>query len=121
VVFTAIDQMITLKSYIYSIFFNLISNSIKYRQDDQPPIIEITALNEKNKIELIFKDNGLGMNLQRNGDEVFGLYKRFHHHIEGKGIGLYMVKAQVETLGGKITVDSGINNGTTFKISFNSI
>ncbi|HYH05214.1 MAG TPA: ATP-binding protein, partial [Bacillota bacterium] len=65
-----------------------------------------------------FKDNGLGINLEKRGDQVFGLYKRFHHHIEGKGVGLYMVKKQVETLGGKITLTSKVNEGTEFLIEF---
>jgi PAS domain S-box-containing protein len=116
--FTETDEILTLKSYMYSIFYNLISNSIKYRQPDVNPLIKIKSRKLKNKIELYFSDNGMGIDLQRKGDQVFGLYKRFHTHTEGKGLGLFMTKIQVETLGGKISVKSELNKGTEFKIEF---
>jgi len=116
--FSAIDQLYTLKSYLYSIFFNLISNSIKYRQPEIKPVITITSAKLNNKVQIIFKDNGLGIDLERNGGEIYGLYKRFHNHVEGKGVGLYMVKTQVESLQGKITVSSEVNKGTEFIIEF---
>jgi PAS domain S-box-containing protein len=116
--FSAIDEIFTLKSYLNSIFFNLISNSIKYRQTGIRPIIEISSRLVGNTIELTFNDNGLGIDLQKKGDQIFGMYKRFHYHTEGKGMGLYMVKTQVETLGGKIKVESELGKGTKFKIVF---
>jgi PAS domain S-box-containing protein len=116
--FEQVDKMWTLKSYLYSIFFNLISNSIKYRSQHSRPVIEITSKKKGNKIEIIFKDNGLGIDMQKSGSQVFGLYKRFHSHAEGKGMGLYMVKTQVEMLGGIITVNSEVNKGTEFRIEF---
>jgi PAS domain S-box-containing protein len=118
--FRDVDEMQTLKSYLYSIFFNLISNSIKYRSPHIPPLIEISSRRSENKIKLHFKDNGLGIDLVKRGDQVFGLYKRFHTHTEGKGMGLYMVKTQVETLGGEISVQSEVNKGTEFSIVFDS-
>ena len=69
-------------------------------------------------MELIFTDNGRGIDLQKNKDQVFGLYKRFHTGIEGKGMGLYMVKSQIEALGGKISVQSAVNKGAEFSIEF---
>lgn len=117
--FTEVDEMTTLKSYMHSIFYNLISNSLKYKRPDITPVIEITSHKLNNKIELIFKDNGLGIDLEKNGEQLFGLYKRFHQQAaEGKGMGLYMVKTQVETLDGRITVKSIVNQGTEFKIVF---
>lgn len=116
--FSEVEEITTIKSYLYSIFFNLISNSIKYRRSQIPTIIEITALKVNNKILLSFKDNGLGMDLEKIGEYLFGLYKRFHYHTEGKGMGLFMVKTQVEALGGKITVVSEVNKGSEFKIEF---
>jgi len=81
-------------------------------------VIEIrSAMNGKN-IVLFFKDNGLGFDTNKNQNQIFGLYKRFHSHVEGKGLGLFMVKSQVESLGGKISVNSEINKGTEFKIEF---
>jgi len=116
--FTAVDEFLTIKSYLYSIFYNLITNSIKYRQPSRRPIIDIKSRLSAKKLEIVFKDNGLGIDLKRKGKEVFGLYKRFHHHIEGKGMGLFMVKTQAETIGGTISVESEVNKGTTFIISF---
>jgi len=72
----------------------------------------------KNKIELLFTDNGMGIDLEKSGELVFGLYRRFHTNIEGKGMGLFMVKTQVEILGGKISIKSAENKGTEFKIEF---
>lgn len=114
--FTAIDEMVTIRSYLYSIFYNLITNSIKYKQPAISPVIQIKTVLAGNKVEIIFRDNGLGMDIEKKGDQLFKLYKRFHFHTEGKGMGLFMVKTQVETLGGNISVKSEINKGTEFKI-----
>lgn len=116
--FKAVNEIETIKSYLHSIFYNLISNSIKYRRTDVSPIIEIKSAIIENKLVVTFQDNGLGIDLDKKGDQVFGLYKRFHTHAEGKGMGLFMVKTQVETLGGTITLKSEINNGTEFVIKF---
>ncbi len=113
--FTEINHITTLKSYLYSIFFNLISNSIKYR-NGVTPVIEISSHVVNNKVTIIFKDNGLGIDLTVQENKIFGLYNKFHFHTEGKGIGLYMTKTQVEILGGKITVKSAVNQGTEFFI-----
>jgi signal transduction histidine kinase len=66
-------------------------------------------------------DNGQGIDLSTKKDQVFGLYKRFHRHVKGKGMGLFMVKTQVEMLGGKIKIESEINKGTIFEIEFDEI
>jgi len=113
--FSSAEELTTIKSYLYSILFNLISNSIKYHQPCITPIIEITSTRVGNKIQIVFKDNGLGIDLQRRGHEVFGLYKQFHNHVAGKGMGLYMVKTQVEALGGTIAIESEVNNGGSVK------
>ncbi len=116
--FAAIDNFNTIKSYMQSIFYNLISNSIKYRQPTVNPLIIISSRLNKNKLIIIFKDNGSGIDMVKKGDQIFGLYKRFHSDTEGKGMGLYMVKTQVEALGGKISVSSEVNKGTAFTIEF---
>ena len=118
--FDQIDEIYSLKSYIHSIFYNLISNSIKYRQPGLNPIIEIKSELNNNKIQLTYKDNGMGIDLAKSGQYVFGLYKRFHAHVDGKGMGLFMVKTQVESLGGKITIESEVNKGTIFHIELNA-
>jgi signal transduction histidine kinase len=116
--FSDVDEMFSLKAYMHSIFYNLISNSIKYRNPDIQPLIEIKSKQEHKKIILTFKDNGLGIDLKTKGDKIFGLYKRFHSHVEGKGLGLFMVKTQVEAIGGKISLTSEVNKGTEFTIEF---
>jgi len=116
--FSAIDQMLILKSYLYSIFYNLISNSIKFRQPSLSPVIEIKSFKFRDKIEIHFSDNGLGINMNKVRAQIFGLYKRFHDETEGRGIGLFMTKTQVETLGGEINIESEVNKGTTFIIQF---
>jgi len=116
--FAEIDEMVTQKSYMHSIFYNLISNSIKYRQPGIPPIIDIKSRRIDGKTELFFKDNGIGIDLLKKGNQIFGLYKRFHTHTEGKGMGLFMTKTQVETLGGKISIKSEVDKGTEFRIQF---
>lgn len=114
--FSEVEEMYSLKGYIHSIFYNLITNSIKYRKPKEQAIIEIKSQKENENIVLTFKDNGLGMDMKTKGDKVFGLYKRFHSHVEGKGMGLFMVKTQIESLGGKISISSELNKGTQFKI-----
>ncbi|MEJ7779294.1 MAG: PAS domain S-box protein [Daejeonella sp.] len=96
-----IDCFYSLKSYLYSIFYNLITNSIKYRQPGLNPVIEIKSWTQDGMIYISLKDNGRGIDLVRNKDQVFGLYKRFHSNVDGKGMGLFMVKTQVEVLGVK--------------------
>ena len=116
--FSEAEELVSIRSYLYSIFLNLVSNSIKYKRPGIKPIIEITSAKIKNKIQLTFKDNGLGIDLKNKEDEIFGLYKRFHDHVDGKGLGLFMVKTQVESLGGKIMVASEVNKGSEFRIEF---
>ncbi|MCB9251186.1 MAG: tetratricopeptide repeat protein [Flavobacteriales bacterium] len=116
--FRDIKSLYTLKSYLYSIFFNLISNSIKYRKPDSKTIIEVSSKKMENGVQIRFNDNGLGIDLEKKGDQVFGLYKRFHPNTEGKGIGLFMTKTQVEALGGTITLKSQPGMGTEFSIHF---
>ncbi|HMJ70219.1 MAG TPA: PAS domain S-box protein [Cyclobacteriaceae bacterium] len=115
--FSRVKSISTIRSYLQSIFFNLITNSIKYKQPDVDPVINITSDVDPEGIKLVFSDNGIGIDLVTQGTKVFGLYKRFHPgHAEGKGMGLFMVKTQVETLGGEISIKSAVNKGTEFTI-----
>lgn len=119
--FTGLPEIFTNRSYLHSIFYNLINNSIKYRRQDVNPVIKIKSILTGEKIKLTFSDNGSGIDLVKNAEQVFGLYKRFHRNIDGKGMGLFMVKAQVENLGGKIEVKSEVNRGTEFTIELNHL
>ncbi len=116
--FSAINEFYSLKSYWYSIFFNLISNSIKYSRPGVKPVIHITSAIQDGNLVLVFRDNGSGIDIAKAGSQIFGIYQRFHYNVEGKGLGLFMVKTQVETLGGKINVESEVGIGTTFRITF---
>lgn len=105
--------------YLHSLLLNLMSNAIKYRSDERPLKISIKMqLNENEQPQLIFKDNGSGIDMKRHGHKVFGLYKTFHRNKPGKGLGLFMTKTQVESHGGTIQVSSKLNEGTTFTITF---
>jgi PAS domain S-box-containing protein len=119
--FSAVESMVTIKTYMHSIFYNLISNGIKYSKPEMPPTMKITSEKIDDKVILKFKDYGMGIDLDRFGDHVFRLYKRFHLDVEGKGVGLFMVKTQVKTLGGKITIESKVNEGTEFQLEFESV
>ena len=116
--FSSLEEMVTIKSYVFSIFYNLITNSIKYRHPERDPVIEIKSYLKENGFKIVFRDNGLGIDLEKKSDQVFGLYKRFHFHTEGKGMGLYMVKNQLQALGGKIDIQSKVNVGTEVTIEF---
>ncbi len=116
--FSAFDELYTLKSYLYSILQNLVINSIKYRRIDVEPVVNISTKVKNDKILICFKDNGRGIDLEKYGTHLFGLYKRFDWSVEGKGVGLFMVKMQVESLGGAISVKSQLNVGTEFTIEF---
>lgn len=116
--FSAFNSIDFNKSYLESIFLNLITNSIRYAYPERKIEIKIRTEIKKNKLKLIYSDNGLGMDMNRVKDQIFGLYKRFHNHPESKGVGLYLVHSQVTSLGGQIEVDSEVNVGTTFTITF---
>jgi PAS domain S-box-containing protein len=119
--FSRAPVLSTVQSYLYSIFYNLISNSIKYRKPEVSPKIKIKSKIKDGRVLITFEDNGLGIDMGKKGEQVFGLYKRFHQHVEGKGMGLFMVKTQVELLGGKILLESEVNQGTVFTLVFNDI
>lgn len=106
------------KAYLESILLNLFTNAIKYRSPKRTLRIFISSKEVGDEITLLFKDNGIGIDLERNGDKIFGLYQRFHNYPDSKGLGLYLVKSQVETMGGNIHVESEVDKGTTFTITF---
>lgn len=106
------------KSYFESILLNLMTNSLKYKDDVRKLKIEISSKSKENNTIITFKDNGIGIDLERNKDKIFGLYQRFHDYADSKGLGLYLVKSQVESMGGTISVESEVNKGTSFKITF---
>lgn len=111
-----VSEAYTVRGYIHSIFYNLILNSLKYRSPNHPPCLMIKTYQTGKLLNLIFKDNGKGIDMNKYGNQLFGLYKRFDTDVEGKGMGLFMVKTQIEDLGGSIQVQSEPEKGTTFHI-----
>ncbi|WP_026463711.1 PAS domain-containing sensor histidine kinase [Adhaeribacter aquaticus] len=116
--FKEAPSIYSVKGYLHSILLNLLSNAVKYKLPDRPLNIFISTSKVDGNIVLYIKDNGLGMNLEKNKNYIFGLYKRLHKHIDGKGLGLFLVKTQLDALGGSIKVESKLNEGSAFYVCF---
>ncbi|MEX0779208.1 MAG: PAS domain S-box protein [Balneolales bacterium] len=106
------------KPYMESILLNLFTNAMKYRSPSRPLQIKVWSESRGNHVALHFKDNGLGINLDRHKGKIFGLYQRFHSGTNGKGMGLYLIKSQIEALGGSIELSSTVEEGTEFVLRF---
>ena len=106
------------RPYLVSVLQNLITNSVKYRHPDRQLEIRIEAEEESNQTVIKFNDNGLGIDLKKHGNKLFGMYKTFHGNKDAKGIGLFMTKNQMEAMNGKIEVISEQDNGATFLLYF---
>ena len=118
-VISAVSPKIYVKgvyAYLESIFLNIITNSYKYKRNISNSFIKITTSIENEQTVLLFKDNGLGIDLEKHKNRLFGMYKTFHQHEDARGIGLFITKNQVEAIGGHIEVESTPNKGTTFKV-----
>lgn len=111
------SDLYSVKPMVNSILYNLISNAIKYRSDERKPIVIVKSTRTHAGIIISVQDNGIGIDLDKYKGKLFGLYKRFHTHIDGKGLGLFLVKLQTESLGGKIEIESLPGIGTTFTIT----
>jgi signal transduction histidine kinase len=117
--FAGLPAIHTIKTYLQSILFNLVSNALKYRSPYRPPQISLRGWTEGGYHKLEVRDNGLGIDLTKTSQsQLFGLYKRLHFHVEGKGLGLYLVKTQIEAMKGSIQVDSQLGKGTVFTVYF---
>jgi len=114
--FTKCPVISYIPAYLESILQNLLTNSLKYRHPDRQPVITCRTLKDHAHVYMIFEDNGIGIDLERYGDKVFGMYKTFHQNSDAKGIGLFITRNQVESLGGTIKIDSTVNVGTKFTI-----
>lgn len=114
------DLMVkVIPAYLDSILLNLFTNAIKYKSPKRKAFLEINyEINESQTI-ISFKDNGLGLDLKKNGHKLFGMYKTFHGNEDAKGIGLYITKNQIEAMDGAIEVESEVGSGSTFKIFIN--
>jgi ligand-binding sensor domain-containing protein/anti-sigma regulatory factor (Ser/Thr protein kinase) len=114
--FNTIDTIRTVKPYFESILYNLISNAIKFRHPQRAPEIFVQSEIHAKEFCISVSDNGLGIDTALFRDKLFTLYSRFHTHMEGKGMGLYMVRTQVTALGGRVEVESEVNKGSRFTV-----
>lgn len=107
-------------AYLESIVINLLTNAIKYRSPERQCYIKLSSRIADEFLILNVEDNGLGIDLEKHGAQLFGMYKTFHKHKDSRGVGLFITRSQVEAIGGRIEVTSEVNKGTTFSIFFKS-
>src|SRR4029077_5700505 len=74
-------EVYSIRSYMHSIFINLISNAVKYCATGRKPEISLRTQIKEPFICLSIQDNGLGIDLEKYGSKLFTLYKRFHNHV----------------------------------------
>jgi PAS domain-containing protein len=111
-------KILCIPAYLESIMLNLVTNAIKYSDPNKEAKIIFTTEANNDFVVLNVKDNGLGIDLVKHKDSIFGLYKTFHKNYDARGVGLYLTKNQIENMGGKIEVESTLDFGTTFKVYF---
>ncbi len=114
----AVSKMCYSKKYFESILLNLLTNAIKYKSELRPLQINISTHDQEDFVVFKMEDNGIGIDLNKNGSKIFGLYQRFHPEKDGKGIGLFLIKSHIESLNGRIEVESELDKGTIFTIYF---
>ncbi|TCK69063.1 PAS domain S-box-containing protein [Winogradskyella wandonensis] len=105
-------------AYLESIIQNLLSNALKYSKPNNYAVVQLRANDQQDKVLLSVEDNGVGIDLNAFGNDIFGLYRTFHKNKDAEGVGLYITKNQLESLGGKISVESEVNKGTKFILEF---
>ena len=121
IIFNEIDEHVRVKAipaYLDSIILNFLTNAIKYKSEKRKPTIELSSHIEDNFVVLKIKDNGLGIDLDKFGSNLFEIYKTFHKNEDAIGIGLFITKNHIESLGGRVEVTSTVDEGTEFSIYF---
>ncbi len=106
-------------AYLESILMNFITNAVKFKEPMRDPIVKLSTTKNENYTILSISDNGMGIDLKKYGDKLFGMYKTFHEHKDARGIGLYITKNQIEAMNGKVVACSEVGKGSTFNIYFN--
>jgi|AntRauTorckE6833_2_1112554.scaffolds.fasta_scaffold04371_4 PAS domain S-box-containing protein len=115
--FSEIPEVKCIPAYLESILHNLVSNAIKYRDPDKNAVCSLVTRKSSKGCMLICSDNGQGIDLVQHREQLYGLYKTFHGNPDAKGVGLFLIKNQIESLGGTIEIESKIDEGTTFTIT----
>ncbi|MDQ3110311.1 MAG: PAS domain-containing sensor histidine kinase [Bacteroidota bacterium] len=118
--FSVCEKIIFNRAMLESVFLNLITNAIKYSMPDRLPVISIHSQKIKGICQLVIEDNGIGFDLENVKDKIFGLHQKFNNHVDSKGIGLYLVHNHITNSGGTIDVESRVNEGSKFIITFKS-
>lgn len=113
----SVDSINFSKKYLRSIIYNLVSNGIKYRHPERVCEVKIKTKQMDGYVILSVKDNGLGIREDQKY-KIFSMFKRLHDHVEGTGVGLYIVKRIIDNAGGKIEVDSVEGEGAEFRLYF---
>jgi signal transduction histidine kinase len=113
-------EVLVIPAYLDSVLLNLLSNALRYRDPERPLEIKLTAVKTTEGVRVSVADNGLGIDLDRYKEKMFGLYKTFHGNKEAKGVGLFLVKAQMQAMGGTIAVESTVGKGSVFHAFFPS-
>ncbi|MGE0932444.1 PAS domain S-box protein [Peijinzhouia sedimentorum] len=114
--FSKASSILYLPFHLENILMNLFTNAIKYKKPDVPLKLAIQSYNEGQFLIIEVSDNGLGIDLAKFEDRIFGLYQRFHENVsDGRGIGLYLIKNQLKAMGGDLLIESQVGVGSTFK------
>ncbi|HEX8461112.1 MAG TPA: PAS domain-containing sensor histidine kinase [Segetibacter sp.] len=113
------EHLKTNSSYFESIILNLITNALKYKTPDIDLVVDLDVYIEGVFKVITFKDNGIGIDVKKYRDRLFGMYNTFHGNKDARGMGLFIIKTQIEAMKGKIEIESEAGKGTTFKIYFN--
>ncbi|SNC77291.1 PAS domain S-box-containing protein [Hymenobacter gelipurpurascens] len=115
--FAASPTLLFVRPNLQSILYNLLSNALKYAAPERVPVIRVaTAWPDEQTLLLTVQDNGLGIDLERHGPQLFQLFRRFHHHVPGSGMGLYLVNRLVQQMGGRLELESEVDKGTLFRL-----
>ncbi|OON69659.1 PAS domain S-box protein [Hymenobacter sp. CRA2] len=112
--FAAVPVLSFVRPNLQSVLYNLLSNALKYAMPGRPARVEVSTTLENGTPVIRVQDNGLGLDLQRHGTNLFKMFRRFHDHVEGSGMGLYLVNRIVQQAHGRLTVESVVGEGTTF-------
>ncbi|WP_460218711.1 sensor histidine kinase [Psychroserpens sp. MEBiC05023] len=114
------DFLTANRSYLESVLYNLISNAIKYRAEDRKAKVILQSVHTKHELKILIADNGIGIDTDKFKNQLFEMYQTFHgtNREDSRGVGLYITKTQVEAIGGTIGIESKLNEGTTFTLSF---
>lgn len=116
--FSAAPEVFFSRDNLYSLLVNLLSNSIKYRDSERPLQISLSTSLQEHYVVLKVQDNGIGIDLNQYGQHLFSMFRRFHDHVEGSGVGLYIIKRIMDNSRGKVEVESVLREGTTFLLYF---